>query len=162
MPKASHDFTADILEYLHSGTGGFGAVGRPLIPPLAVRPEFKARLARVDDLPYPSAGVRDGMPGCIMGFYQSCCFGKECEKFNIARIVLDMAVFVRVAQIAFGYAAVFEFARQALRNNAEQCGQIPDEKGGIFAYRGGGGVGGFEEGFDTAFELPPLGLGDFG
>ena len=133
MPKASHDFTANILEYLHSGTGGFGTVGSPLIPPLAVKPEVKARLAYVDDLPHLGTGIRGGMPDRIMGLYQSRCFGKECEKFNIARIVLDMAVFVRVAQIGFGYAAVFEPAGQALCNNAEQCGQVLDEKGGIFA-----------------------------
>ena len=161
MPKAPHDFTADILEYLHSGTGGFGAVGRPLIPPFAVKPEFKARLAYVDDLPYPGAGIRGGMPDCALGDYQSRCFGKEREKFNIARIVLNMAVFVRIAQISFRYATVFEPAGQALCNNAEQCGQVPDEKGGILAYRGGSG-GGFEEGFEAAFELPTLGLGDFG
>ena len=77
MPKALHDFTADIFEYLHSGTGGFCAVRRPLIPSLAVKPEFKARLAYVDNLPCPGAGIRGGMPDCIMGFYQSRCFGKE-------------------------------------------------------------------------------------
>ena len=72
-----------------------------------------------------------------------------------------MAVFIRVAQIGFGYAAVFESAGQALSNNAEQCGQVPNEKGGIFAYRSGGG-GGFEEGVEAAFELSALRLGDFG
>ena len=162
MPKASYDFTANIFEYLHSGTGGFGAVGRPLIPPLAVRPKFKARLAFVDDVLHPRAGIRVGMPGIALGFYQPRRFGEEHEKFNIARIVLSMAVFVRVAQIGFGYAAVFESAGQALCNNAEQCGQVSDEKGGIFAYCSGSSGGGFEEGVEAAFELSTLGLGDFG